>query len=99
MWTFLGAMIIAAFFLTAFFRPLSPIGTGDPGAVLLLIPLLTGFLLGILLTEEEIVVAAGAGGLAALLAGAPVAPFLFSPRPPRGATLHRRLAAVSPSPG
>ena len=97
MWTFLGAMIIAAFFLTAFFRPLSPIGTGDPGAVLLLIPLLTGFLLGILLTEEEIVVAAGAGVLAALLAVALIALFVFSPVLARVATLDRAFAAFSVS--
>ncbi|HEV8594152.1 MAG TPA: hypothetical protein VGR51_01320 [Thermoplasmata archaeon] len=42
-------------------------------------PLLTGFLLGILLTDQEIVAAAGAGLLAALVALLFISVFLFSP--------------------
>ena len=78
-WTSLGALVLAAFFLAAFFREISPIPTGDPGAILLLVPLLTGFFLGILLTDEEIVVAAGAGVLAAVLAVVLITLFLFGP--------------------
>jgi len=78
-WTFVGAVIVAAFFVAAFFTRFSAIEVGDPGAVLLLVPLLTGILLGILLTDAEIVVAAGAGVACATIAVALVAVFLFSP--------------------
>ena len=79
LWTALGALVIAAFFIAAFFRDFSPLAVGDPGAIILLVPILTGFLLGVLLTDEEIVVAAGAGVLAAVLAVLFVGVFLFSP--------------------
>ena len=79
LWVGLGALTIAGFFVMGYFHALSPVRTGDPGAVLLFVPLLTGFLLGVLLTDEEIVVAAGAGVLAAFLAVALIALFLFSP--------------------
>lgn len=78
-WVVVGAVIVAAFFVAAFFADFSSIDVGDPGAVLLLVPLLTGLLLGILLTDAEIVVAAGAGVACATLAAAFVAVFLFSP--------------------
>lgn len=78
-WVGLGAVIIAAFFVASFFQVFSPLPLGDPGAALLIVPLLTGLLLGILLTDEEIVVAAGAGVLSATLAVVLVAAFLFSP--------------------
>ena len=80
LWTGLGAVIIAAFFLAAFFNDYSPILAVDAGAVILLVPLLTGLLLGILLTDEEIVVAAGAGLLAATVAVGLIGLFLFSPQ-------------------
>ena len=78
-WILLGAVIVAAFFVAAFFADFSAIEVGDPGAILLLVPLLTGVLLGILLTDAEIVVAAGAGVLCAVLAVTLVGVFLFSP--------------------
>ena len=78
-WIVLGALTIAGFFIAAFFGAFSPIEVGDPGAVILLVPILTGFLLGILLTDEEIVVAAGAGVLTAVLSIAFVGLFLMSP--------------------
>jgi hypothetical protein len=78
-WIFVGAVIVSAFFVAAFFADFSAIEVGDPGAVLLLVPLLTGVLLGILLTDAEIVVAAGAGVLCAILAVTLVGVFLFSP--------------------
>ena len=80
LWTGLGAVIIASFFLAAFFNDYSPILAVDAGAVILLVPLLTGLLLGILLTDEEIVVAAGAGLLAATVAVGLIGLFLFSPQ-------------------
>lgn len=79
MWTVLGGLILASFFIAGFFREFAPLAFGDPGAILLIVPILTGFLLGILLTNEEIVVAAGAGLLAATLAVVFVGIFLFSP--------------------
>ena len=79
LWTALGGVILAAFFVASFFSAYSPLLVGDPGAVLLLLPLLAGLLLGILLTDEEIVVAAGAGLLAAILAVVLIGLFLFSP--------------------
>jgi hypothetical protein len=78
-WIVVGAVIVAGFFVAAFFADFSLIELGDPGAVLLLVPLLTGLLLGILLTDAEIVVAAGAGVACATLAAGLVAVFLFSP--------------------
>lgn len=79
MWMFLGAVIVAAFFIAAFFGDYSSIPIGDPGAVLLLVPLLAGFLLGVLLTDAEIVVAAGAGVGCATLSVLLVAVYLASP--------------------
>ncbi|MGI0148804.1 MAG: hypothetical protein ACREDF_04650 [Thermoplasmata archaeon] len=78
-WIFVGATIVAGFFVASFFSGFSSIELGDPGAVLLLVPLLTGLLLGILLTDAEIVVAAGAGVACATIAVGLVAVFLFSP--------------------
>jgi len=87
LWSVLGAVIIASLFLAAYFSDYSPILAPDPGAVILFIPLLTGLILGILLTDEEIVAAAGAGLLAATLAVVLIGLFLFSPV----------LAGVAPS--
>ncbi|MBI4416326.1 MAG: hypothetical protein HY557_05025 [Euryarchaeota archaeon] len=78
-WVLLGAVIIAAFFIASFFTDFSAFPVRDSGAVLLLVPLLTGFLLGILLTDAEIVTAAAAGVLSALVAVGLVGVFLFSP--------------------
>ena len=94
-WTVLGAVILAAFFLAAFFNAYSPVLVGDPGAVLLLLPLLTGLILGILLTDAEIVVAAGAGLLSAALAVVFIALFLFSPVLAGVAPADRAAAAFS----
>jgi len=79
LWTFLGALIVGAFFLMAFFQSLSPIPVGEPGAIILFVSLFTGFILGVLLTDEEIVVAAGAGVLTSAEAVVLIAAFLFSP--------------------
>jgi len=75
----LGGVTLASFFVAAFFHAYSTFWTGDPGAVILLMPLLTGLLLGILITNDEIVVAAGAGLLAATLAVVLIGLFLFAP--------------------
>ena len=79
LWVVMGALIVAGLFVAAFFGEFSPIEAGDPGAVILFVPILTGFVLGILLTDEEIVVAAGAGVLAAVLSVVFVGLFLLSP--------------------
>lgn len=79
LWTLLGGVIVAAFFIAAFFNEVSPFEVGDPGAILLLVPLLTGFLLGVLLTDQEIVMAAGSGLLAAVFGVFLIAVFLFGP--------------------
>ena len=70
---------MAGFFIAAFFGEYSSIEVGDPGAVILIVPLLAGFSMGILLTDEEIVVAAGAGVLSAVLSVALVVLFMMSP--------------------
>ena len=79
LWVLVGALVIAGFFLVAYFRAYSPVEVGDPGAFILFVPLFTGFMLGLLLTDEEIVVAAGAGVLSAVLAIALIGGFLFAP--------------------
>jgi hypothetical protein len=79
LWSFLGGLIVAAFFAAAFFREFSPIALGDPGAVILFVPILTGFLLGVLLTDEEIVMAAGSGLLSSIIALSLITVFLYAP--------------------
>lgn len=79
LWVVLGAIIVTGFFIAAFFGAFSPIEIGDPGAIILVVPILTGFVLGILLTDEEIVVAAGAGVLTAVISVALVVLFMMSP--------------------
>jgi len=79
LWVVLGSLIVAGFFIAAFFGEYSPIEAGDPGAIILFVPILTGFVLGVLLTDEEIVVAAGAGVLAAVLSVVLVVLFMMSP--------------------
>ncbi len=79
LWAGLGAFTIAGFFLVGYFQDYSPVRLGDPGVVILFAPLLIGFLLGILLTDEEIVVAAGAGVLTAILALLLISVFLVAP--------------------
>jgi len=79
LWVGLGAVTISGFFVMAYFRDLSPLQIGDSGAIILPMPILIGFLLGVLLTDEEIVVAVGAGVLMAIVAVALIALFLYSP--------------------
>lgn len=58
---------------------------------------MTGFLLGVVLTDEEIVVAAAAGVLAAVLAVLLIGIFLFSPVLAGVAQMDRAFAAFSVS--
>lgn len=79
LWVALCAIIVAGLFVAAFFASYAPIEVGDPGAVILGVPILAGFMLGVLLTDEEIVVAAGAGVVAAVLSIVLVVLFMMSP--------------------
>jgi len=47
--------------------------------VILFVPILTGFLLGVLLTDEEIVTAAGSGLMSSIVALVLIAVFLYAP--------------------
>jgi len=64
LWSVLGGVIIAAFFVAAFFGDFGPIRFGDPGVVILFLPVFTAFILGLLLVDFELVQTV----LAALLA-------------------------------
>jgi len=67
-WAIIGAVIVSTFFLAVFFPWYSPIGFGDGGTILLFAPLLAGFIFGLLLTEQDVLVVAYASILMTILA-------------------------------
>ncbi len=78
-WSFLGALIVAAFFIAAFFGEFGPIRFEDPGIAILFMPLATSFLLGLLLTRFELVVSVIAALFTTTLAVALVVLFMLAP--------------------
>ena len=78
-WSFLGALIVAAFFIAAFFGDFGPIRFTDPGIAILFMPLFTAFILGMLLTRYELIVAVIAALFTTTLAVVLVVLFLVAP--------------------
>src|SRR2546428_8936910 len=79
LWSVLGGVIVAAFFVAAFFGDFSPIRFGDPGSVILFLPVFTAFVLGLLLVDYELVDAVLAALLATGIAIGLVLAFMFAP--------------------
>src|SRR5437899_11053998 len=79
LWSVLGGVIVAAFFVAAFFGDFGILRVGDPGLVILFMPLFTPFVLGLLLVDYDLVQTV----IAALLAtGVPtglILPFMYAP--------------------
>ena len=78
-WSFLGALIVAAFFIAAFFGDFGPIRFTDPGIAILFMPVFTAFILGMLLTRYELIVSVIAALFTTTLAVALVVLFLLAP--------------------
>ena|SRR3989442_621912 len=78
-WSLLGGVILAAFFVTAFFADFGPLRFNDPGIVILFMPLFTAFVLGLLLVDYELVNAVIAALLATCFAVALIFGFMFAP--------------------
>lgn len=79
LWSGLGAVIVAAFFISASFGEFGLLQLGDPGTVILFVPILTAFTLGLLLTDYELPVAVMAAFLTTVIAIALVMLFMFGP--------------------
>ncbi|OGS49686.1 MAG: hypothetical protein A3K65_05025 [Euryarchaeota archaeon RBG_16_68_12] len=79
LWSALGALIVAAFFITAFFGDFSPLRLGDSGAVILFVPVLTAFTLGLLLTDYELLSAVMAALLTTGIAVGLIVAFMAGP--------------------
>ncbi len=78
-WCFLGALIVAAFFIAAFFGDFGPIRFQDPGIAILFMPLFTAFILGLLLTRFELLASVIAALVTTTLAIVLVVLFLVAP--------------------
>ncbi len=79
LWSFLGAVIVAAFFIGAFFGDFGPLQFGDAGTVILFVPTLTAFTLGLLLVEYELLSSVMAALLTTGITLSLVVAFVFSP--------------------
>src|SRR3989442_8701024 len=79
LWSVLGGVIVAAFFVAAFFGDFGILRVGDPGLVILFMPLFTAFILGLLLVDFELVQTVIAPLLATAAAIALVLGFMYSP--------------------
>ncbi len=79
LWSLLGGLIVAAFFITAFFGDFGPLTFGDPGLVILFMPLFTAFILGLLLTDFELLQTVVAALLTTSIAIGLVLAFMFAP--------------------
>jgi len=79
LWTCLGALIVAGFFIAAFFADFSPLRFGDPGTMILFVPILTAFTMGLLLVDYELLSTVVASLLATVIAIVLVVVFVFSP--------------------
>src|SRR2546422_2461093 len=78
-WSLLGGVILAAFFVTAFFADFGPLRFNDPGIVILFMPLFTAFILGLLLVDYELVQPVIAPLLATGVAIGLVLTFMYAP--------------------
>lgn len=79
LWTILGGVIVATFFIAAMIPWYSPIALGDPGLALLFVPLLASFTMGILLVDYDLLVAVYASLLMTIMATIFVVLFMVSP--------------------
>ena len=79
LWSVLCGVIVAAFFVSAFFADFAPIQVGDPGTVILFMPLFAAFILGLLLVDFELVHTVLAALLATGVAIGLVLGFMFAP--------------------
>jgi len=79
LWSVLGGVIVAAFFVAAFFGDFGPIRVGDPGIVILFMPLFTAFILGLLLVDFELAHTVLAALLATGVAIGLVLAFMYAP--------------------
>ena len=78
-WSALAGVIVAAFFISSFFADFAPLQLGDPGVVILFLPLFTAFILGLLLVDYELVQTVIAALLATGIAVGLVMGFMFAP--------------------
>ena len=79
LWSVLGGVIVAAFFVIAFFPDFGPFRFGDAGTVILFVPLFTAFILGLLLVDFELVQTVIAALVATGVAIGLVLGFMYSP--------------------
>jgi hypothetical protein len=79
LWSVLGGVTVAAFFVAAFFGHFSPIRFSDPGTVILFMPLFTAFVLGLLLVDFELVHTVLAALIATGVAIGLVLGFMYAP--------------------
>ncbi len=79
LWSVLAGVIVAAFFVTAFFGDFGPIRFSDPGIVILFMPLFTAFILGLLLVDFELVQTVLAALVATGVAISLVLGFMYAP--------------------
>lgn len=78
-WSFLGGLIIAAFFIAAFFGEFGPLQFEDTGAVILFMPVFTAFVLGLLLVDYELLQTVVGAVLTTVIAVALILLFMFAP--------------------
>ncbi len=79
LWCALGALILSAFFIGAFFGDYGPLRFSDPGVAVLFVPVLTAFTLGLLLVEHELVASVVASLVMTGIAIVLILVFVFSP--------------------
>ena len=79
LWSVLGGVIVAAFFVAAFFGDFGILRVGDPGLVILFMPLFTAFVLGLLLVDYELVQTVIAALLATGVAIGLILTFMYAP--------------------
>ena len=79
LWSVLGALIVAAFFISAFFGDFGPIRFSAPGLTILFMPIFTAFVLGLLLVDYELVTTVISAIFTTVLAIAFVVGFMFAP--------------------
>lgn len=78
-WCVLGALILAAFFIAAFFGDYAILHFSDPGIAVLFVPVLTAFTLGLLLVDHELLASVVASFVTTGIAIGLILLFVFSP--------------------
>ncbi len=79
LWSALGGVVVAAFFIAAFFPGFGVLQFSDPGTAVLFVPVLTAFVLGLLLVDYELLASVVAALLTTGFAITLVLVFVFSP--------------------